>query len=84
MKDCIDEEQRRWKDFPLGFQKVNWDMALDTMNRRSGCTLAATSMTRLAILEPVAADVLVELYATKFSRDWGYGVLLWKVMRSKQ
>lgn len=31
----------------------------------------AKSMTKLAILEPVPAEALAELYATEFSRDLG-------------
>jgi hypothetical protein len=36
-----------------------------------GCTLAAKTLTKLAILESVAAKVLVALYVAVFSQDLG-------------
>lgn len=58
---------------------MNWDVTLDTVNRRisicvimrdhEGCALAAKSTKKLVLLEPVAAEVLAALRAGNFLHD---------------
>jgi ribonuclease HI len=60
---------------------VNWDAALDSVNRRMGVgilvrdhlgmVIAARSHTLVFLTEPVVAEAIAALHAVEFSRDLG-------------
>lgn len=71
----------KWQAPPPGVYKVNWDVAIDSTNRRMGIGIivrdslgrveAARSQTICAVQEPVFAEAQGALCAAEFSRDLG-------------
>ncbi|GLT69088.1 hypothetical protein SLA2020_412670 [Shorea laevis] len=67
---------------PLGFVKVNWDAAVDSVNRRMGIgviirsstgeVLATLSALKSYIINPLIAEATAALRAVTFSRDLGF------------
>lgn len=85
MEDHKIMENEEWKCPPLGVQKVNWDVAIDTLNKcigigivwdHEGYALVAKSITKFAIMELVVVEALAVLHATKFS----HGLELHKII----
>jgi hypothetical protein len=80
-------------EVPPRTQKVNWDVAIDSPNRRigidiivrdhEGCVIVARSTTNFVIVEPVTAEVWLLCSRWGLIRIWGCSRPFWRVMRSK-
>jgi hypothetical protein len=71
----------KWFPPSEGKYKVNWDAAIDTVNKRlgiglivrnhNGLVIAARSQTKMGCLEPVAVEELAAFQAIEFSIELG-------------
>jgi ribonuclease HI len=71
----------KWQFPPPGLYKVNWDAAIDSLNKRMGMgiivrdcagqVIAAKSQTVFFLQDPVIAEAQAALCAVEFSRDLG-------------
>lgn len=73
---------------PVGIYKVNWDAAVNFVNRRMGIEIVvrdnerhvriARSLTKLGNLEPVVAEALATFQATAYSKDLAFQHIILK------
>lgn len=87
MIDNREEKQRSCKCPPPGTEKVNWNVAIDSLNGRIGigiivldheeCIIVARSITNFVIVEPIITEALAALREMELTRDlWLQRILL--------